>query len=178
MWFWSNNANTLLMRDDFSELHELCLSLKQYSPAIGIIALQEINLDTLQPDIRTKIESVFKQHFGAVRLVTSTSPIQAPNAWKPGGTLLAVVGHWSHSVIDTGADELGRWSRATLSGRDGSLLTIYSIYNVVNVKIGQVGPSTVFAQQWQLLRAAGVTNPDPRQQCVDDLHLDLHECQK
>lgn len=116
MWIWSNNANTLLMRDDFSELHELCIALHAYSPAIGIIALQEINLDTLQTDIRSKIESVFKQHFGAVRLVTSTSPIQAPHAWKPGGTLLAVVGHWSHSVLDTSADELGRWSRVTLGG--------------------------------------------------------------
>jgi hypothetical protein len=178
MWIWSNNANTLLMRDDFSELHELCLALKDYSPAIGIIALQEINLDTLQPDIRTNIESVFKQHFGAVRLITSTSPIRAPHAWKPGGTLLAVVGHWSHSVIDTGADELGRWSRATLGGRDGSLLTVYSLYNVVDTKIGQVGPSTVFAQQWHLLRTAGNTNPNPRQQCVDDLHQDLAECKK
>ena len=66
MWIWSNNANTLLMQNDFSELHKLCLSLQKHSPAIGIIALQEINLDTLQPNIRSKIESVFKQHFGAV----------------------------------------------------------------------------------------------------------------
>ena len=95
MWIWSNNANTLLMLDDFSELHELCLSLKKYSPAIGIIALQEINLDTLQTDIRSKIETVFKQRFGAVRLVTSTLPIQAPNAWKPGKPC------WQ--LLDTGA---------------------------------------------------------------------------
>jgi hypothetical protein len=51
------------MRDNSSELHELCLALHDYSPSIGIIALQEINLDTLQPNIRFKIESVFKQHF-------------------------------------------------------------------------------------------------------------------
>jgi hypothetical protein len=131
--------------------------------------MQEINLNTLQPDIRDSIESVFKQHFGTVRLVTSTSPIRSPRAWKPGGTLLAVVGHWSHSVLDTGADELGRWSRVTLGGTDGSLLTIYSLYNCVDVKIGQVGPTTVFAQQWQLLRASGIQEPNPRQQCVDDL---------
>jgi hypothetical protein len=38
----------------------------------------------------------------------------------------------------------------------------------VNTDISKVGPATIFAQQWQLLRLSGHTKPDPRQQCVDD----------
>jgi hypothetical protein len=56
-----------------------------------------------------------------------------------------------------------------LTGSDGDSVTIYSFYNVVDVKLQNAGPSTVFSQQYRLLRLAGVTFPNPRQQCVEDL---------
>jgi hypothetical protein len=168
---WWNNANTLVQHDDFAELHELCLTLLEYN--VGIIALQELNLNVKRPAIRAAIENVFNEHFGTCKLVLATSPCHSPTAWKPGGTLLVVLGAWSHAVTDTGQDELGRWCRATLAGRDGSLTTVYSIYNVVKTTIAQAGPSTVFAQQWQVLRATGIKEPNPRKQCIKDLRTDL-----
>jgi hypothetical protein len=168
---WWNNANTLLQQDDFAELHELCLTLTEYN--VGIIALQEVNLNLNRPAIRTAIENVFNEHFGTCKLVLSTSPCHSPTAWKPGGTLLVVLGTWSHAVTTTGHDELGRWCRATLAGRDGSLITVYSAYNVVKGSIAQAGPSTVFAQQWQVLRATGIKDPNPRSQFIKDLRQEL-----
>jgi hypothetical protein len=63
--------------------------------------------------------------------------------------------------------------RHSLSGRDGSLVTIYSFYKVVNTNIDQAGPSTVFAQQWQVLRTTEITSPNPRKQCITDLRTEL-----
>jgi hypothetical protein len=170
---WWNNANTLLQQDDFAELHELCLTLIDYK--VGIIALQEVNLNLNRPAIRSAIEQVFVEHFGICKLVLATSPCHSPTAWKPGGTLLVVLGSWSHAVTHTGHDSLGRWCRATLSGRDGSLITVYSVYNVVKTSIAQAGPSTIFAQQWQVLRTTGIKDPNPRKQCITDLKKEIDE---
>ena len=176
MRIWWNNANTLLQHDDFAELHELCLTLREHK--VGIIALQEVNLNLNRPEIRTAIERVFTEHFGNCKLVLATSPCHSPTAWKPGGTLLAVLGTWSHAVTQTGQDALGRWCSATLAGSDGTLTTVYSFYNVVKTTIDQAGPSTVFAQQWQVLRTTGITAPNPRKQCITDLRTELKELQK
>jgi hypothetical protein len=120
------------------------------------------------------VETIFREHFGAVHLVTSTSCIRSPSTWKPGGVLLAVLGKWSHSVTSSSGDDLGRWASASFSGCDGRILTLYLVYNCVDARITDVGPTTAFAQQWQLLRLAGVQEPKPRLQCVQDLSRDIH----
>jgi hypothetical protein len=56
-----------------------------------------------------------------------------------------------------------------LDRSDGDSVTIYSFYNVVDVKLQNARPSTVFSQQYRLLWPAAVTFPNPRQQCVADL---------
>ena len=102
-------------------------------------------------------------------MVTSTLSRKAPNTWKPGGTLLAVVGPWGTRVLDSGMDELGRWTWIKLQGREQESITIYNVYNVCKNTIGRAGPATAFAQQWHLLRLAGDKTPDPRKQCISDL---------
>jgi hypothetical protein len=163
---WSNNLNGLSAHNDFTTLHELLANLTDHN--ISAFAFQETNLDFTQHDIRSRILSIFKEHYGSAKLVTSTLCIKAPTPWKPGGVLLAIVGPWSHAVVDTSTDAMGRWAIATLTGRNGSLFTLGSLYNCVKTNIWNAGPSTAFAQQWQLLRLAGVANPSPRQQCIDD----------
>ena len=145
---------------------------------MGVIALQELHLNLNRPAIRTAIENVFLEHFGTCKLVMATSPCHSPTAWKPGGTPLVVLGSWSHAVTHTIQDQLGRWCGATLSGIDGSLVTIYSFYNVVKGNIKQAGPSTVFAQQWQVLRTTGITSTNPRKQCITDLRTKLESTRR
>jgi len=176
MRVWFNNVNTLSTHNDFSALHELLTELKFYK--ISIIALQETNIDWTQYKIRDKCGEIFREHFGNAHVVTSTSSIKAPNTWKPGGTLLAVVGPWSTRVLDSGTDELGRWTWIKLQGREQESITIYNVYNVCKNAIGRAGPATAFAQQWHLLRLAGNKTPDPRKQCISDLKLLIQEHQK
>jgi hypothetical protein len=103
---WISNANTVLLSNDLAEFHELCHSLKQHS--VGILAIQEVNQNLLDRNIYNQIEDVLKLHFGACVLVSSTTPIHSPTAWKPGGTILAVLGTWSHTVSTVSSDSLGR----------------------------------------------------------------------
>jgi hypothetical protein len=158
------------VKDDYTAWHDLCASLVPYGPSV--IALSEPNIDFLQQDVRQKIESIFQLHFGSVRLVTATSCAKAASPWKPGGALLAVLGQWTQHVTTTSRNDLGRWVSATLSGSDGTHATIYSCYNVVNTTIANVGPSTVFAQQYQLLRLAGNPQSNPCRQFAEDLETE------
>jgi hypothetical protein len=164
-------VNGLSAKDDFMALHDLCATLR--IRGVDCIALQEPNLDFLQANIQEKIKNVCCQHFGSARLVTSTSCIKASTSWKPGGTMLIILGNWANAVIRSSTDDLGRWSTATINGQDGRAVTIYSIYNVVKTTIKAAGPSTMFAQQWQLLRLSGVPHHNPRQQTIDDLTADV-----
>jgi hypothetical protein len=159
------------VKDDYTAWHDLCASLVPYGP--GAIALSKPNIDFLQQDVRQKIESIFRLHFGSVRLVTATSCARVPTPWKPGGVLLAILGTWTHHVTTTSRDDLGRWVSATLSGTDGSQATILSCYNVVKTSIANTGPATIFAQQYQLLRLAGNAQPNPRQQFAVDLKKEV-----
>jgi hypothetical protein len=105
------------------------------------------------------------------RVITATSCISVPKLWKPGGVVLAILGPWAQRVSKISRDDLGRWASATLTGSDGNSFTLISLYNVVNVQLQDAGPSTIFAQQYRLLRLAKVLLiSNPRQQCIDDLH--------
>jgi hypothetical protein len=168
---WDGNVNGLSAKDGYSALHNLCASLKNRS--VDAIAIQEPNLDFLQADVRHSIRDICKAHFEYARVVTSTSCIQAPSVWKPGGSLLIIVGKWAQAVLRTSTDDLGRWTTVTLQGQDSTSVTLYSAYNVVKTTLKESGPSTVFAQQWQIFRLSGVVAPNPRQRFIDDLQRDI-----
>ena len=50
---------------------------------------------------------------------------------------------------------------------------IYSCYNMVHTEIARVSPTTIFAQQFQLLRLAGQASPNPRQEFIQDLQSEI-----
>ena len=135
--------------------------------------MQEININLLNVQLRNQITDVFKRHFNVARMIFSTTPIQSPTSWKPGGTMLAVVGSLAHSVTEHHADHLGRWSKVIINGNNNKRLIVYNVYNVVSSSIETAGHHTIFYQQWCLLRLAGKKNPNPKRQCIDDLIRDV-----
>jgi hypothetical protein len=147
---WSGNVNGLSAKNGYSALEDLCASLK--SRHVNALAISEPNLDFLQAPTREAILKICKSHFEYAQVITSTTCIRAPLTWKPGGTLLIVVGKWAQAVVRKSTDDLGRWASVTLTGQESNTVTIYSAYNVVKTTIKDSGPGTVFAQQWQLLR--------------------------
>jgi hypothetical protein len=168
---WDGNLNGLSAKDKYAALNDLCVTLKNRH--VDAIAIQEPNLDFLQATVRDAITDICKSHFDFATVVTSTTCIKAPSTWKPGGTLLIVVGKWATAVVRKSNDDLGRWSTVTLTGQDSQSVTLYSAYNVCHTTIKDAGPATVFAQQWQLLRLSGVAHPNPRKRFIADLRQDL-----
>jgi hypothetical protein len=157
MRMWSNNINGLSPDNGFAALHDLCIALTPHD--VGAIALQETNLDFTKQFIRDAVESILSEHFGAVGLVTSTSCVRSPSAWKPGGVLLAILEQWSHSVSSTHSDDLGRWASATFTGRDNRLFTLYSVYNCVDVRITDVGPPQLMPNNGNYCACLASTRP-------------------
>lgn len=98
---WNVNANTILAHDDYAEFHDLCAQLKKYN--VAVLGMQELNVDILQYKVRNCIVEILKENSVSVKVVFSTTPILAPTIWKPGGTLIAVLGKYSHRVINTSA---------------------------------------------------------------------------
>jgi hypothetical protein len=164
--------NGLSAKDGYAALEDLCASLK--SRHDDAMAISEPNLDFLQAPTREAILKICKIHFEYAQVITSTTCIRAPSTWKPGGTLLIVVGKWAQAVVRKWTDDLERWASVTLTGQESTAVTIYSAYDVVKTTIKESGPDTVFAQQWQLLRMSGVaSSPDPHQRFISDLRRDI-----
>jgi hypothetical protein len=165
---WSVKASEISTREGHADLHSLCISVCTRS--VEAATIQETNTDFMQPDIREKYTAIFKEHFGQARVITATTCIHAPSTWKPGGVLLAILGPWAQHVSKVTRDDLGRWASATLTWSNGESFTLFSVYNVVNTPLSAAGPSTVYFQQYRLLRLSGVKIPNPRKQFVTDLH--------
>ena len=77
----------------------------------------------------------------------STTPTQTPTLWKPGGTMMVVIGEISISITQTHNNQLGKWCKITISGSNNQSLTIFNIYNTINTSIAQAGPAKIFSQQ-------------------------------
>jgi hypothetical protein len=85
---WYANAGGISTKNDYAELHTLCVSLKARS--VDAVAIQDPNVDFMQVATREKYKEIFREHFGQVRFITVTTCIDAPKLWKPGGVVLAI----------------------------------------------------------------------------------------
>jgi hypothetical protein len=122
---WYVNANGISTKEGLADLH----------------SAYEANPDVMQPSIREQYPAIFKEHFGQARVITATTCIPAQTTWKPGGVVLAILGPWGQHVSKVSRDDLGRWASATLTGSDGEIFTIFSVYNVVDIPLHAAGPS-------------------------------------
>ena len=86
---WNINANTILTHQDYSELHELCISLVEYG--VAAVSFSEVNLDLLDLTTKEDITNIFKQHFTTAKVIFITTTIKAPTKYKPGGTILVIL---------------------------------------------------------------------------------------
>jgi endonuclease/exonuclease/phosphatase family metal-dependent hydrolase len=168
---WSNNINTLSLSNGLTAFRELCDRLKTHN--VDIIALQELNLDTTQFQVRQQILQVLQETFGAVKMVTASTPVTKATTSKPGGVLLAMVGSCSHRVTTTQRDPFGRWCSATLAGRNQQDVRIYSAYQCVDDDINHTGANTYYAQLWRLFREKTDRYPQPRQRFLKDRLAEL-----
>jgi hypothetical protein len=82
-----------------------------------------------------------------------------------GGNL---VGRLSDHEADS--QGLGRWTTCTFRGKENTMLTIITVYQVCQDTISRNSTKTAYLQEWTLLRTThGILDPDPRKQFIMDL---------
>ena len=88
-------------------------------------------------------------------------------------------GKWGSRVSEVYQDKtgLGRWSVIIVKGKGTNKVAIITAYRVGTKSHKSTGAKTATPQQWTVLRAKGVSNPNPRQQFIDDLTEVIKELQ-
>lgn len=162
------NVNGIGMHNEFSDVHSIGFTSEQLG--INVLGLAETNTDWQAKDLRQGVHLRLRRYWKHTKIAFSSSDYRLDSAYQPGGMLIVVGQPWSgRASVSHEESGLGRWTEATLTGKDNRQVTIICVYRVVKNSISRSGPFTAFAQQWHLLRMKGHPNPDPHKQCLTDL---------
>ena len=171
----SLNVNGLSLDQRGGRFDELCTFAKEVQA--DLLCGQEHNLDTTQSNVRRILYETTRQHWHRSRVQFATTPIPFNTYYKPGGTMIMVLGHTSGRIKSKTADHLGRWTSYTLRGRDHKVLTFISIYQVVT-DTPKKGGNTAAAQQHSILLSLQDTLSAPRRAFKRDLWKYVEQCVK
>ena len=88
---------------------------------------------------------------------------------QPGGVAQLLLNKLTGCIINHGHDDLGRyaWQIIILDGTHN--LVLITAYQVTQDNISNCGYTTSAMQQWWKLKSAGITDPNPCQQLLNDL---------
>jgi hypothetical protein len=113
----------------------------------GSVSIIESNVEWQEYEWKENTYQTLRKTFGDARFEYSTSKTNLERRYKPGGTVTAALGNWTHRVVDSGSDATvcGRWSYITYGGERGKRLTYISFYRVCNQK--DPGDTTARKQQ-------------------------------
>jgi hypothetical protein len=163
---WFHNING--MKDE-RNWEQIIVTMKENN--VNIFGLVEIN-KSMDNFSKHRWQSIIKKHFYYSRTIHSESTTRTETDYKPGGTLTTITGKWQARVVEMGRDPrgLGRWSHIKISSKK-SKLVIITAYRPCKA----FGPSTVWMQQWSLLRAQGMKNPDPIKTFYEDLTQEMEK---
>jgi hypothetical protein len=87
----------------------------------GSASIIESNIEWQEYEWKENAYQTLQTTFGDARVEYSTSKTKFEGRYKPGGTVTAALGNWSHRVVDSGSDDTGcgRWSYVTYGGKGG-----------------------------------------------------------
>ena len=166
---YCGNPNGVRVFGRGDDWHEYLEEMSRFQT--DALLLYKINLNTHLARVRNLLHDTCRQVLSSYRLITSSSTIASTTSFKPGGTLICTLGSVSTRVITQGADEMGRWLYAVLTGKGDKRLCIVSAYQVCHQEIhsgSRIQTFTASAQQTSLLRQQGRLL-SPRQAFVTDL---------
>lgn len=135
---------------------------------IDIMGMSETNCPW---NVKTKSEYdlLMRETFRMSRTLYTSAPTSTTGTYQPGGTLLTINGRTTGRMTLSGKDPWGRFCWYRLRGSRDEGVLIISAYRVCHSQSHNPGPLTVYQQQYSLMRAAGITNPNPRRQLLKDL---------
>jgi hypothetical protein len=124
-------------------------------------------------------DTIYKRTPGGC-LTISPIPTKYKRSYLPGGTLTLTVGKW-RSFIDgdiLDPEQLGRWTGNSYRLSPDSKLHVMTAYRVCDSKAEYDTSLSTFNQQYIGLQNKGYTNPNPRQQIIDDLIIQIKKLTK
>ena len=161
------------------ESAEYIIGAQQFDSDIS--CFQEVNLDTHNIDviqgIRKSVNSIEESKGSAFQL-SSTRKLNHKGIRKMGGTMIHVAKKWTGSNLQMSSEKFGRWSRISLEGKGEQKLSIFSVYRVCENTLDEAGGDTVWMQQYSALFEAGIRQPKPRQQILNDLEIEIQQLRK
>ncbi len=173
------NPNKISAQNDFVDFQYICQRMLAHD--VDIFGLSETGIDWKQGYPRNRCVNIMKDFWPHSRLVGSTSDTLSETVVQYGGTCTAVTGKWTGRIESSGSDPhgMGRWSYVRLNGKNGRRVTIVTVYQVcANQSVNSAGAKTAYMQQWNILRQAGIEDPNPRQSFSKDLDAFLTPLQE
>jgi len=153
---------------DFAELCYLANEVQS-----DVLGVTEHNLDNTQYRVTSRMHETRTRILGATqtKLSMASTPITMRQQYKPGGTLMLANGSIMTRMIESGTDEMGRWSYQVFAGKLSRRVTVVTAYQVGgNSSIHSLqGKRTARAQQASLLMQRNETEIDPRKHFCSDL---------
>lgn len=145
---------------------------------VDVGCLSETNVAWEQKTARKAATMMVKRWLErTARLVTATSKVKTGSAHKPGGNGILIEGTWDPYIRKSKVDStgMGRWVSVTLQGKKDRKLTIITAYRVCHQNEKYAGEQTAFMQQYGMMRAMGIQQPNTRGQLIKDLQKEIVE---
>ncbi len=164
----SRNVNTINAKKGSLSWHAITQAALDVEA--DVLCLQETNINWSPEILQTARSILNKSNYRTTKTAYSVSSEATDGTYQPGGTMTSVLGRWTARTTNSGQDKsgLGRWSYVELTGRRNTRFIILSGYRV-NPQRPKLGANTIYDQQYRLLLHKGQTQPNPRQQFVEDL---------
>ena len=132
-----------------------------------IICFAEHNLAVDQLRTRYDLINTIKRHLPNSRIVLATSDIQSPTAYKPGGCVQIITNTINSRITIQGSDRFGRWTYVGLATKHKTMIFIITTYKPCK-NHARSRHSTVYNQQWTMMRNEDMEQPEPRKQFDED----------
>ena len=127
--FLCQNVNGISNTDHLSKAHEIGEAARDFG--VNILGLIETNVDWSYGDIRANITNTLRRYWTHSKACFSSSANGFNQVQQPGGTALIIGQPWSgRTSTDSDPSGLGRWTEATITGREKRKVTVINAYRV------------------------------------------------
>jgi hypothetical protein len=142
------NSDGIKPSGDLKELVPIVELLRNLQA--GGILLNETNVEWHKWEHRENSKQLLRNTLRGANIEYSSSKENFESRVKPGGTLAAAIGDWSHRVVNTGHDNTGcgRWSYITFALKEDTFITLMAVYRVCYQT--NPGNTTASAQQYTI----------------------------
>ena len=122
------NTREIKPKENYTELDFLMGRLEHVYASV--YSINDHNLECMQSTIRRQIHDQVKKGDKFAIAAPELSQEVYPHSYKPGGTILRIMGILSEKHLNHGVGSMDRWSWLTLRGEKEMKVFIISVYIV------------------------------------------------